>query len=328
MIKNKQSKQEEIRAKSECSMNWWMIQRCNFNCSYCFRKGDDKSERAEEPTSGKYSVEHIAERFDETGKVWKIYMTGGEPLLYPHFVELAKKLTHRHYISVSTNLSTSNAYELAESVDSERVHQLNANVHILEREKIKDGVKEYLRKFLHFQERGFNIQLVYITYPPLFGRIEEDIKRFRGEGVKQIMIKVFQGKYDGRRYPRDYSDEEREFIKGLGLDSYEQEILACRVSFLGRKCQAGYRAFNMDMSGKVTRCSTLKDEYGNLFEGTFRSWKSPRRCSAKKCTCLYQGINFTSSLGTTMSLKIVVQPVRFSVLVGEWVGGLRNKVLR
>lgn len=317
-----------MQANSKCRMRWWMIRRCNFNCSYCFQKEVNEYGQAEEHTCGKYSAQHIAERFDETGKVWYIYMTGGEPLLYPDFVELARKITRRHYISVSTNLSTPNVYELAEAVDSGRIYRINASVHIQEQEKIKDGVKEYLRKFLHFQERGFNIHLVYLTYPPLLGRIEEDVKRFRGEGVKQIKIKMFQGKYEGRHYPRDYSNEEREFIKGLGLDNYEQEILACRVSFLGRKCRAGHRAFNMDMWGNVTRCSTLNDEYGNLFEGTFRPGGSSRRCSAKKCACTYQGINFTSSVGSTVLPNIVVRPVRFSVSVGEWIGGLKNKVLR
>ncbi len=328
MAEKRQSEQEEIKTNSEHNMHWWMNRRCNFNCVYCFRKLGDGYGQTEEPASGKYSAEHIAERFDETGKVWHIYMTGGEPFLYPEFVKLAKELTRGHYISVSTNLSTSNAYELAEVVNSERVHRINANLHILEREKIKDGVKEYLRKFIYFQERGFNIHSLYITYPLLFDRIEEDIKRLRGEGVKRIKIKVFQGKYDGRRYPRDYSDEERAFIRGLGLDNYEQEILVCHVSFLGRKCQAGHLAFNMDMSGKVTRCSALKDEYGNLFEGTFRPGNSSRRCMAKKCACPYQGINFTSSVGSAVPPNIVVQPVRFSVAVGEWIGGLSGKILR
>jgi len=255
-------------------------------------------------------------------------MTGGEPLLYPGYVELAKALTRGHYISVSTNLSTPNAYELAEAVESERVHSINANVHILEREKNKDGMKEYLRKFLHFQERGFNIRLVYITYPPLFGRIEEDMKRLRGEGVKRINVKVFQGRFEGRRYPRDYSDEERAFIRGLGLNNYEQEILARRVSFLGSKCEAGHRAFAMDISGNVTRCSTLKDEYGNLFEGTFRPGESLRRCTKKKCSCAYQGMDFAAAGGSAVLPNIVVRPVRFFIAVGEWIGGLSSKVLR
>lgn len=322
MVEQKQVGQDEIRSKSDCYVLWCITRQCNFNCAYCFRKCGD-----EDPACGKYSAEHIAQRFDETGKVWHIRMTGGEPLLYPGFVELAKALTRRHYVSVITNLSTPNAYEFAEAIENERVHSISASLHILEREKRKDGVREYLRKFLHFQERGFNIRLRYIAYPPLLGRIEEDVEWLRRDGVKRIGVKVFQGRYKGGHYPRDYSDEERAFIRGLGLNNYEQEILAGRVSFLGRKCEAGHQAFTMDMSGNVMRCNTLKDKYGNLFRGTFRPGESSRRCTVKKCSCAYEGIDFAAGLGSAVPPKIVVRPVRFFVAVGEWTGGLSSKVL-
>jgi len=328
MVEKEQAGNEEIQAKSECEMLWRINRRCNFNCVYCFRQGEDKDRELEDPACGRYSAEDIARRFDETGKVWRILMTGGEPLLYPGFVELAKALTRGHYISVSTNLSTPNAYELADAVDSERVISISASIHILEREKSRDGVKEYLRKFLYFQERGFNIRLVYVTYPPLFGRTEQDTERLRAEGVKTIVIKVFRGRYKGGRYPRDYSDQERAFISGLGLNYYEQQILASRVSFLGKRCEAGHRAFYMDISGNVTRCTTLKDEYGNLFEGTFRPGESARRCTTKKCSCVYQGMKFAAGRSSAVPPNILVRPVRVFVSVGEWVGGLSSKVLR
>lgn len=318
----------KIETKSDCYMHWQINRLCNYECPYCFREWADESSRTEDPACGKYSVEHISQRFDETGKVWRIYMTGGEPLLYPGFVELAKALTRVHYISVSTNLSTPNAYEFAEAVESERVHSVYANVHILEREKRREGMKEYLQKFLHFQQRGFKIWLVYITYPPLLGRIEEDIKRFRSEGIKQIKLKVFQGKYKGRRYPRDYSDDERAFIKRLGLDNYEHQILTGRVSFLGSRCQAGHRAFTLDIAGNVRRCNTLKDEYGNLFEGTFKPGKSSRRCPNKKCSCAYQGMYFATTGGSAVPPNVIVRPVRFFISVGECLAGLSGKARR
>ena len=328
MVEQYQERREEILSKSDCYMHWWMNRRCNFDCAYCFRESADDDRRIEDPACGRYSAGHISQRFHETGNVWRIYMTGGEPLLYPGFVELARELTRRNYISVSTNLSTANAYELAETVERDRVFSISANVHILEREKIKDGIEEFLRKFLYFQERGFNIKLVYVAYPPLFGRIEQDLKWLRSERVAQIVVKVFQGRHAGRRYPRDYSDDERAFIRGLGLNNYQEGVLACRVFFLGRKCEAGHSAFHMDISGNVSRCSTLKDEYGNLFEGTFRPGQLVRRCTAKKCACSYQGMRFTSTGGSVVPPNVVVRSVRCLVSVGEWVSGLSSRSLK
>ena len=249
-------------------------------------------------------------------------MTGGEPLMYPGFLALATLLTRSHYISVSTNLSTPNAYDFADTVKPDRVAWINANLHILEREKSVNGAREYLRKLLFFQERGFDIRMVYVTYPPLLERIAEDITWWRSQGVRKIIVKVFQGKFEGKRYSRDYTHEEASLLRRLGLNNREEEILARRVSFLGRKCQAGYRGFAMDISGNVTRCTSLKEHYGNLFEGTFTPGDFPRRCTARKCSCTYEGIRFASPRGSAAPSHIVVRPARFFIAVGERLRGL------
>ena len=149
MTDKKISLQDASRTKYQCQIHWQINQRCNFNCPYCFRRLPDDDGKNENPDCGKYSPEHIARKFDQTDSVWRIYMTGGEPLLYPHFVELAKALTRRHYIAISTNLSTANAYDLAEAVETERLTSIKANLHILQRENTPDGPKDFFRKFLY-----------------------------------------------------------------------------------------------------------------------------------------------------------------------------------
>ena len=319
-----ETKQQNGQRNFGCRLYWFMTRRCNFNCPYCFRESGSEKGMTSDSDCGKYGSEHIARRFDETGKVWHIYMTGGEPLLYPNFVSLAELLTRGHYISLSTNLSTANAFEFADNIKSGRVIFIMANIHVLERDKIKDGIKEYLRKFLYFQDRGFNIKLVYVAYPPLFGRMERDIELFRKEGVRQIEVKVFQGKLEGRRFPRDYYEQERDFLIKLGLNDDERQVLDSRASFLGKKCSAGHIGFSMDPSGRITRCNTLDEEYGNMFEGTFRPGFSPRRCPAKKCVCLYQGTSLTNTVGVRVPSRIIAQPVKFSIAFAEALCRLRK----
>ncbi|MGA2678239.1 MAG: radical SAM protein [Sedimentisphaerales bacterium] len=320
----KQSAQQNNRENFQCRLYWFMTKRCNFSCPYCFREYASEETKTKDFDCGSYSPEQIAGRFDETGKVWKIYMTGGEPMLYPNFVSLAGLLTRGHYISLSTNLSTANAYEFADTVAGNRVISVRANIHVLEREKIKDGINEYLRKFHYFQDRGFDIRLVYVAYPPLLERMERDIEFFRKEGVRQIEVKVFQGKFEGRRFPREYSRQERDFLIKLGLGNDERQVLDSRVSFLGKKCSAGYMGFSMDPSGRITRCNTLDEEYENLFEGTFRPGSSPRRCPAKKCVCLYQGNALANTAGVGVPHRIIAQPVKFSIAFAESVCRLRK----
>jgi MoaA/NifB/PqqE/SkfB family radical SAM enzyme len=320
-METKQPAKENSNNNFECRLYWFMTPRCNFNCPYCFREA--ASEKTTNDSDCKqYSPEHIAKRFNETGKAWHIYMTGGEPMLYPDFVPLAKMLTASHYISLSTNLSTANAYEFADTVKSDRVVSIRANVHIPEREKIKDGLQEYLRKINYFQGRGFNIRLVYVAYPPLFERMERDVESFRKEGVRHIEIKVFQGKFEGKRFPRDYNEQQRDLLIKLGLSDAERQLLDLHTSFLGKKCSAGQVGFTMSPSGLVTRCNTLNEEYGNLFEGTFKPSASVRRCPAKKCVCHYQGIVFTGSRGASVPSQIIARPVKYSIRVAEAIGRL------
>jgi len=92
-------------------ISWQLNELCNFRCPYCFC-GEEKLSR-EHPACGKYSPEHIADCFDRTGKTWQVHMSGGEPFLYPRFVELCMALTRSHYISMNTNLSTANANDFA-----------------------------------------------------------------------------------------------------------------------------------------------------------------------------------------------------------------------
>lgn len=316
------AKCREISTESKYDVAWVMNRRCNFNCEYCFGFARDKL--TEDPACARYSPSHIAQRFDETGEPWRILLSGGEPFMYPGFLELAGLLTRRHYIDVNTNLSTPNTYEFADAVKPDRVGKIHAGLHILEREKSPNGVRDYLRKFLFFQERGFNISMVYVSYPPLLGRIAEDITWWRSQGVRRIYVKMFKGKFKGKRYPRDYTDEERSLLRRLGLDYSEDEILSRRVSFLGRKCQAGHRAFAMNKTGNVMRCFSLKEDHGNLFEGTFRPGKFPRRCTVRRCLCSYEGIHSSLARGFATPSRKVVKAARFFITVGEQFTALKR----
>ena len=177
---------------------WRLNQLCNYECAYCFRNGVDKDRLKEHSDCGKHSPERIAECFDNTQKTWRIHMTGGEPFLYPKFIDLARALVRNHQLSINTNLSTSNVYDFANEVPAPKVHAINASAHILELEKRKNATKSFLEKFLFLQDKDFRVKLMYITYPPLLNRLKKDITYFKAEGVKNLTIKIFRGQYEGQ----------------------------------------------------------------------------------------------------------------------------------
>jgi hypothetical protein len=271
---------------------WRTNQLCNYKCIYCFREGVDEARWREHPDCGKYAPDHLRSCFDNTGKRWRIHMTGGEPFLYPRFVELASGLAGRHQLSINTNLSTDNVRDFASSVPVRGVDVINATAHIREQEKRGDHGR-FIDRVLLLQDRGFRVRVMYITYPPLLDRMTADMKMFKAAGIRECAVKVFRGEHDGRLYPCVYSSEQRALLQSHAPSLKEQAILDGKISFRGCRCLAGYRAFNMDIAGNLTRCSMLPAERGNLFQQDCRFDEAPGVCPARECICPYQGLKFT-----------------------------------
>lgn len=221
-------------------------------------------------------------------------MSGGETFLYPRFVELAEALTRNHFISINTNLSTPNVFEFADKIDPERVLTLNAGLHILERVKRKGGVEKYIEAFHYFQQRGFNIRLEYVTYPPLLARLEKDMDYYKSRGIETFNIKIFRGTYEGKPYPASFTEEEQALINEYLADTREWEIMKSDNNFFGLPCASGQRSFAMDPSGTLRRCITLRKEYGNLFTGRYYMDDTPKPCPARRCACPYEGMRLVT----------------------------------
>lgn len=284
-------KQKDV-VTPEYQMMWHLNQLCNFRCEYCQRAKVDKYRLREHPECGRHSPEFISHCFDSTGKTWRIHLSGGEPFLYPKFVELARALTKNNYLSINTNFSTPNIYKFGDIILPEKVHSINANIHTLEREKRKNGVAEYIEKSLYLQDRGFNIRLMYITHPLLFPRLLKDMEYFKTLGLKNFYIKVFRGRWKGKLYPKAYTKDQRILIKNYAISRYEIDILHGKVRFFNRLCTAGQKSFRMDVSGNLTRCNTLNKKYGNLFIGKYCFDESALPCPVITCWCPYQGMKF------------------------------------
>ena len=134
-------------------MFWKLNQRCNFVCSYCYFSEETLSR--EHPLVGRYSPRRISRCFDDTRESWWIYISGGEPFLYPRFSELCGELTRNHFLTVNTNLSTSNALEFAAEIDPAKVYSINASLHIIERQR-RTGLEKFLEYARTFQKSGWS----------------------------------------------------------------------------------------------------------------------------------------------------------------------------
>ncbi len=279
-------------------LNWQLNQACNFNCPYCFRSGLDRYRRTEHPFCGQLTPRQVADAFNATGQTWRIHLSGGEPFLYPGFVDLAEALTQDHQLSINTNLSTANCEDFLARISPGRVHRLRASLHWQERRNHPSGLERFAERVVRFQRAGFAIRVECVAYPPLLGdlsEIREGLARF---GVTDLRLKTFRGRYGGKLYPAAYAPAERRFLREMGLSGKDGAVLEGGNSYWQRRCLAGCTAFSMDIEGNLWHCDTLRRGYGNLLRGEFRPDREPVACPAPRCNCPYQGLKFaTAELG-------------------------------
>ena len=279
--------------KKEFLVDWVLNTRCDFHCDYCTVGRLDAA--IENAAVGKLSPAHIAGCFDKTGKSWEIHLSGGEPFLYPKFVELCEALTQHHSLSINSNLTSDSVTTFADRISPEKVENINASLHIKEREKRDNVLSAFMRHVRYLQDKGFKIRVEYISYPPLFQRITRDLELLQSLGARTVGVKVFVGDYQNREYPRSYTEAEKSLIRRYAIDSREEKLLKGKVSYFGQPCLAGKNFFRMDYEGTLTRCPMSFKQQGNFFEGKFNCDEAAKPCPFFECRCFYAGLRFAQS---------------------------------
>lgn len=254
------------------NLMWNMTRKCNFACDYCYFPPDHT------PVDEILDVDELVGMLDATGHEWTVGLTGGEPLLYPDFVEICRKLTKGHRIALDSNLSVSSRVrEFAEAVDPARVKDIYASLHIEERER-KGGVDAFVENVRLLKDKGFVVKVNYVVHPRLVERFPEDRERFRGMGV-EIVPRPFKGEFEGRRYPESYGESAREVF-----GEYPEAGRKMVFNFQGVPCDGGRSFVRMEPDGAVFRCSGDKSVIGRLGEGV-RLNEEALPCAVAKCPC-------------------------------------------
>jgi len=281
----------ELLDNYENKVVWNLNTLCNYRCPYCFFPAEVLEKEHE--SVGKYSIEHIAKSFDDTKRQWLILISGGEPFLYKPFVSLAKELTKNHHIQLTTNMSRPGVYEFADKISPDRVMIVSASLHMIDIEKRGEkALQDFIDKCLYLQERNFLVMVNYVTYPPHFSRIEDDFKYLKAAGVKSVSALTFRGRYEGKLYPEAYSEEQLSLIEKLAIDKrLETAISRKGLYFKGELCDAGYRYFQMSPDGTLSRCCSISENHGNLFEGTAKFNEKAKPCTVGLCQDACLGVS-------------------------------------
>ncbi|MFA5388667.1 MAG: radical SAM protein [Candidatus Omnitrophota bacterium] len=256
----------------EKRFTWNIHYSCNYRCPYCFFEGKWlEYQKRNVYLSPDEWMEYWNRIYDRYGRSY-ILITGGEPFIYPDFIELIGKLSAVHYpINISTNTS-GDLKTFADKIDPAKV-SVSASLQLN-----FENMESFLKKVKFLKERKFLGCINFVAYPPLLEQLDFILERFDSIGEKPKVI-PFWGKYQDREYPFAYSDKEKEF---LGVD----ESWMKKVRKKDSRCAAGYNSALIFPDGKVARCGQIGEKMllGD-FLNDFKLLDSPAACDAEYCPC-------------------------------------------
>lgn len=282
--------------KYDVEADWLLLKTCNFRCSYCFYLPEFLNSKLK--VYG--SPLQWQEGFNATNKTWLIHITGGEPSLYPDFVELCEKLTQQHYLSINTNLTHRCISDFVQRINPERIHFINAALHFEERQKRKLW-KIFIERVHELQKANFKVLLSLVMTPQMVHKFPKISESLTAQGLFPIP-KIIRGTYQGKSYPSSYSTEEKHLIYQFGLNAtikYDSllksmterptiNMLSDHIflngikDYRGLMCNAGSSFVSIKPNGMVFRCES-SEIYGNILLKNVRLLDKPKVCSTWYC---------------------------------------------
>jgi MoaA/NifB/PqqE/SkfB family radical SAM enzyme len=246
---------------------------CNLSCEYCpfpHEKGRP------EP----FDVEPLLRTLDKTGKTFLINICGnGDPFLTPNIVEVCSRLTERHYIALTSNLLPERVVEFSQRISPRRVMYFLGSLHIKELER-RRATDKFIERFHLLRNAGFSVGSEAVAHPPLAPEAEKYRKYFLTRGI-QLGYVPCNATIDGKRYPYDYTVEERTAFGLPSMDETKQSRFR-----RGTKCNAGYNVAFLHENGTFFPCFGIADvALGNLRDEVLTFKNAITYCPVEECFC-------------------------------------------
>jgi len=272
---------------NEFFMTWEITNLCNFSCDYC-QNSAKKTQKKENPRTH----QEIVNAFNNTKKKWFINITGGEPLIYPGFLELVSELSINHYISIDTNLSTDDVYKLPNIKNPKNLMGIFSGVHFADRDKYKSNLDDYIKKVRFLQDKEIMVFASCIAFPDAYEDAKNQIDYLIDNGIKFISPKLYIGEYKGKYYPYDYNKQYLKKMETLKT-CFEFDFIEFDRKTKGKTCLSGKKYFYMDKDDDLSRCSTISTKLGNFFTDDFDTILITKKCTADLCILAFEGIFLT-----------------------------------
>lgn len=285
-----------MNLKYDIEADWVLLTTCNFRCAYCFVPLPAlETKLTTYGTNAQWS-----EGFDATGKTWLLHISGGEPSIYPGFVDLCKRLSEHHYLSINSNLSHRRIDTFAETINPERVHFINAAVHYDERLE-HTALDAFITRVQKLRRHRFHVLVSLVMTPLLVKNFPEISSYFESHGLS-LIPKVMRERFEGKIYPGAYSAEQRSLIheylakarknyatvtsvmgETATIDMFtDDRLLDSPRIYRGKLCGSGHNFVRIEPDGAVIRCGSGM-QLGNILLRNVAFLTAPKPCDSFYC---------------------------------------------
>jgi MoaA/NifB/PqqE/SkfB family radical SAM enzyme len=195
--------------------NWDILFKCNYKCSYCEVIHKDSEFNFQSATPEKWKA--VWDRIFDLYWCTHIRFSGGEPTIYPKFLDFLGTLLEKHTADITTNLS----FNIDEFFDKVKPGGLSISASF--HPEFGGDFKTFFEKLKRLHFNGFPSTVSYVGYPPHLDKIAEYKQMLEAESM-YFKIIPFIGKYKGKKYPDEYTPEERRLLEGFAKDSKDEHL--------------------------------------------------------------------------------------------------------
>ncbi len=277
----------------EVEFEWLIHYKCNYRCPYCFFNGMWEEVEKRNPYLPLEKWLEAWHRIFEKYESVRILITGGEPFIYPDFIELVKELSKYCTIGFDTNLSCDKG-KLRDFAEKTILKNIDCGLSF---HPLFAEFDSFLHKVLFLKEKGYNIRVYYVTYPPQLKQMIYFQSKFIGKGLC-FVPQPFRGTYNGKTYPDAYTEQEKKLIYDT-TENLEAEFKKKtnrqmnQVKSIRKLCHAGQIYARIDTDGTVYRCgryatTSVNKSMGNFFDEDFKLLDRPIPCEEEICPCEFR----------------------------------------
>lgn len=276
--------------------HWLIHDTCNYHCPYCPRSGGNRAPGPRKDNTRTAETWTAAwRRLRAAYGRCRVYITGGEPTLFPGFTGLVGELAGIHSVVFDTNLSWTRR-ELDAFCGQVPSGDVNVNLSFHPNTAAAD---EFVEKALLLRERGFGAACRIVAFPPLLPEIAGYADKFEKAGLG-LAVTPFRGAYGGKQYPRGYTDEERAQVAALNARRRPEPAGAGRhagimrrilyprmIPIRGQACRSGQVYCCVEHDGTAYRCMQYAhramEPLGSILDEDFGLAGGPSPCGLMYC---------------------------------------------